>query len=152
MSSLGLFIRSHCRDRFDEFGDEVPADAVELHPAIGFPVAAGAGEVEDQAAPGEVEPVAVVEAVERLMGGRAGGLVQCAVAGRALQVEAEHGGEGEILDGSVHAVGADEVRVEGFGEYDLASFQLLDDLGLEPLVGADVVESRCSTSPRRDGR
>lgn len=56
--------RSHCRDRLDEFGDEVLADAVELHLAVGFLVGASTGEVEDQAASGEAELVAVVEAVE----------------------------------------------------------------------------------------
>lgn len=100
----------------DQFVDQIAADPVELHSIVGLLIGSGPGEVEDQAAPGEPQPVAVVEAVEQLVCGHAGGLVHGAVAGGPFQVEAEHGAEGEVLDGAVDAVGCVEGGVEGIGE------------------------------------
>ncbi|MET8329701.1 zinc ribbon domain-containing protein [Streptomyces sp. NPDC005181] len=113
---------------------------MELHSVVSFPVRSGPGEVEDQSAPGELQSVAIVEAVKQLVCGHAGGLVQGAVAGGPLQVEAEHGVKSEVLDRTVDAVGCAEGRVEGLGKDDLAACQLSADLGLEALVCADVVE------------
>ncbi|ESU51810.1 hypothetical protein P376_0218 [Streptomyces sp. HCCB10043] len=113
---------------------------MELHLVVEFTVGSLAGEVEDQAAAGEVEGVAVVEAVEQGVSRRPGGVPHGPVACRPLQIEAEQGSESQVLDRSVHPIRGGVGRIKGLGEDGLAPSELLGHLGFEALVGTDVVE------------